>query len=152
AGEDRLAMRPQESPPRLAVASRCRRQAGLHEHVADGGRRDRDAELAHLADDPQVAPARVLARGTEHELTPLRLDPWSAWLAMRSRPAASDESAMPLQQRLRPHQERMPRAPRQHSTQRREEEPIARLEAWLSNLPTKNRQLVAEDENLQLLR
>ena len=59
---------------------------------------------------------------------------------------------MPAQQRLRPHQERVPAAPRQHSAQRRKEKPIAWLEPGLANLPTEDRQFVAEDENLQLLR
>src|SRR5437763_7002139 len=52
AGEDRLAVRSEEAAPRLRVAPRRRRQAGVGEDVTDGGRRDGDAELAELADDP----------------------------------------------------------------------------------------------------
>jgi hypothetical protein len=71
---------------------------------------------------------------------------------MRIRPSAGDKPPVPAQQRFGPHQEGMPRAPRQHLTQRRKEEPILWLEPRMANLPTKNRQLVAEDKNLQLLR
>jgi WD40-like Beta Propeller Repeat len=59
---------------------------------------------------------------------------------------------MPAQQRLGPYQEGAPVAPRQHSAQRRKKQPVVWLEARLTDLPSKNRQLVPEDENLQLLR
>lgn len=38
------------------------------------------------------------------------------------------------------------------STQRRKQHPVVKLEPRLSDLPPKNRQLVPEYENLQLLR
>jgi hypothetical protein len=47
------ALRVQEGAPRLPVAVRGRRQAGIGEHVTDKRGRDGDAELAQLADDPQ---------------------------------------------------------------------------------------------------
>ena len=42
-------------------------------------------------------------------------------------------------------------APHKLPTQHREKQPVARLEARLPDLPAKNRQLVPEHENLQLL-
>ena len=38
------------------------------------------------------------------------------------------------------------------STQRRKQHPVVKLEPRLANLPAKNRQLVPEHENLELLR
>src|ERR687887_1459556 len=64
----------QEAAPRLPVALRRRRQTNVIEDVADGGRRDSDAELAQLADDPQIAPARVLACETHDQLTHFTAD------------------------------------------------------------------------------
>lgn len=57
-------MRSEEAAPRLRVALRRRRQADAREDVADGAGGDGDAEFAQLAGDPQIAPARVLARET----------------------------------------------------------------------------------------
>jgi hypothetical protein len=54
---------------------------------------------------------------------------------------------MPAQQRLRSHQENVPATARQPSAQRSNEKPIMWLEPRLANLPSKDRQLVAEDEN-----
>jgi hypothetical protein len=59
---------------------------------------------------------------------------------------------MPAQKRLRPHSKDVPRPVRQHPAKRREQHPIVKLEARLSHLPAKNRQLVPEHKNLHLLR
>jgi hypothetical protein len=59
---------------------------------------------------------------------------------------------MPSQQRLRPHREGVSRPARQHPAERRQQHLIVRLEPRLPRLPAKDRQLVAEHENLQLLR
>jgi hypothetical protein len=70
---------------------------------------------------------------------------------MRIRPSASNEPPVPAQQRPWPYQEGVPAASRQRSAQRSKEEPIVWLEPRLANLPTEDRQFVAENENLQLL-
>ena len=67
-------MRSQEGAPRLSVALGRRRQPSAGEDVPDRGGRDGNAELAQLADDPQVAPARVLARKTQDQLADLTAD------------------------------------------------------------------------------
>jgi hypothetical protein len=59
---------------------------------------------------------------------------------------------MPVRERLWSHQESVPAAPRQHPAQRRKQHPVVELEPRLFDLPAKNRQLVPEHENLQLLR
>jgi hypothetical protein len=58
---------------------------------------------------------------------------------------------VPAQQRLRPHQESLPAAARQHPAQRRKQQPVVRLEPWPANLPAEDRQLVPKHENLELL-
>jgi hypothetical protein len=135
--EDRLAMRSQEGAPRQLVTLRCRRQPCLGEDVADRGRRDGDAELAQLADDPQVPPARILAREPQDQLPHLTADRRASRASVRVGPAASDKPAMPAQERLRPHQESVPAGPRQHAAQRRKKQPIARLEPRSADLTAK---------------
>jgi hypothetical protein len=59
---------------------------------------------------------------------------------------------MPRQQRLRPDRERSPRAARKHPAERRQQDTVVRLEARTADLTAKDRQLVAEYENLEFLR
>ncbi len=54
--------------------------------------------------------------------------------------------------RSRPHRERVPGAARQHPAEGRQQHSVVRLEPRAPDLTAKNRQLVAEHENLQLLR
>jgi hypothetical protein len=58
---------------------------------------------------------------------------------------------MPAQERLRPDQESVPVAAREHPAQRAKQQPVARLELRAADLPAKNRELVPEDKNLQFL-
>ena len=58
---------------------------------------------------------------------------------------------MPTQQRLRTHQESAPAAPRHHPAQRCKQQPVVRLKPRLADLTAKNRQLVPDNENLELL-
>jgi hypothetical protein len=51
---------------------------------------------------------------------------------------------MPVQQRLRPDRESVPRAARQQPAQRRKQNAVVDFEPRLPNLPAKHRQLVAE--------
>jgi len=59
---------------------------------------------------------------------------------------------MPVQQRLRLHEEGVPGAARQHPAERRQQQPVLGLDPRPVDLAPKNRQLVPEHENLQLLR
>jgi hypothetical protein len=59
---------------------------------------------------------------------------------------------VPAQQRLRPHRKRAPRAARRDSAERRQDQPVARLQARPTGLPAKDRQLLPEDEDLDLFR
>jgi hypothetical protein len=59
---------------------------------------------------------------------------------------------MPTKQSLRPHQERIPAAARQHPAQRGKQQPVALRVPRLPDLPAKDRKLVPEHENLEILR
>jgi hypothetical protein len=59
---------------------------------------------------------------------------------------------MPAQQRLRPHQERPPRATRQHPAECSQEKPVAWRELRPPHLPPQDRQLMPQHQDLKLLR
>jgi hypothetical protein len=106
-GEHGVGLLAQEHPPREAGTLASRTEPGLAEDIADGRRRNGQAESVDLAGDPLIAPAWVLARKPEHELSDLaanRRPPNPT----RVRPAASNEPAVPATQRRRGHQERTP--------------------------------------------
>jgi hypothetical protein len=58
---------------------------------------------------------------------------------------------MPAQQRRRRHQERWPGTSREYAAQRRQQDPVSRLGPRTSNLTLKQTQLLAQDEDLDLL-
>jgi hypothetical protein len=59
---------------------------------------------------------------------------------------------MPGQQRLRLHRKRGPGAARKHPAERRQQDSVVHLEPRAADLTAKDRQLMAEHENLELLR
>jgi hypothetical protein len=63
-----------------------------------------------------------------------------------------DQPPMPAQERLRPHQERLPGATRQHPAERSQEKPVTRGELRPLHLPPHDRELVPQNQDLQLLR
>src|SRR6266545_3491959 len=126
--------------------------AGGEQHLAHGGRGDSDAETLELADDPPVAPVGILTRESKDQRAQRPLERRPPGLLVRIRPASRDKLAMPTQHRLWLHREARPSRSRKRSTQRREERPVNW--AWLrpTRLPTQDRQLVPQDQDLQLLR
>jgi hypothetical protein len=58
---------------------------------------------------------------------------------------------MPVQERLGSHEEGVPGTARQHPAERRQEQPVVGLDPGPTYLAAKNRQLVAEHEDLELL-
>ena len=59
---------------------------------------------------------------------------------------------MPRQERFWPDRERSPRAARKHPAERRQQDTVVRLEVRTADLAAKDRQLVAEYEDLEFLR
>jgi hypothetical protein len=99
-----------------------------------------------------TCPTWVLAREPRDEFADITAKRRSTERSIRLGPAASHEPSMPGQQRLRLDEERVPAAPRQHSARRGEKSPIAWFKTRLFDLPAKDRQFMAEYEDLQLRR
>src|SRR6266487_6234776 len=95
--QDARRLSPQELAPVLLEPLRRRLDPRLLQNRPDRARGQLDPKPDQLALDPPVAPARVLPREPHHELTDLRSSRWPARTAMRVRPAAGDQLAMPTQ-------------------------------------------------------
>jgi len=149
--ERRCSVLSQERAPVELVTLRRRRETGPLEDVTHERGRDGDPELAQLADDADVAPVAVFARELQDELAHGLLERRPARRSTRVGPATGDKPSMPAQQRLRRDQHRMPRATRQHAAEGRQQETVRRRELRPPRLASQDRQLVAQDENLQLL-
>jgi hypothetical protein len=116
------------------------------------GRRDTDAEASQFADDPPVAPGRVLAcePNNQHLYSTLERRPSRA--SVRIGPAPLDQLTVPAKQRRRTHRQTPPGAPRQRPRERCEDCPIHGPKRSSPRLAAQNRQLMPEHEDLQLLR
>src|SRR5439155_738593 len=105
-----------------------------------------------FAGDPAVAPVGILPRESQDQTAQRMLERRPAGLLVRIRTASSDELAVPRQQRLWLHWEARPRGSRQRATQRGEQRAVNSAEAWTAALATQDRQLVSQEQNLELLR
>jgi hypothetical protein len=76
----------QELAPARTRPPRRRRELTAPQHRAHRGRRHLESQLARLADDPPVAPARVLAREPDDQGLEPRVarDQWKSWGSGRS--------------------------------------------------------------------
>jgi hypothetical protein len=129
----------------------CRLEARGEQDPPDAARRDGEAELAELAGDAWVAPARVLARELEHELADV-LGEWRASRpARRGRPFAADEFAVPAQQRLWSDGEAAAPVGRELPGECGQEGAVGRLELRPGFLASEHGELVAEREQLDFL-
>src|SRR6266498_63526 len=124
----------------------------LEQHLAHGSRRNRDPETLELADDPFVSPVRILPRETKDQFAERALEPRSPGPPMRVRPPARDQLPVPAKQRLRPEREGRPARPRERAAQRRQQCSIRPRQRRPRGLSAEDRQLMAKDEDLQLLR
>jgi hypothetical protein len=71
---------------------------------------------------------------------------------MRIRPPTRDERPVPATDRLRSHKHAAPPVTRKHPDERREEDPIGRPAARPLDLPAQHRELVTQNEYLDLVR
>src|SRR6266545_5756095 len=152
AGQHARRLRSQERSPRRARSLWCRLEAFIEQHLAYGRRRNQDAETLELTDDPFVAPVRVLGRESHDQLAQRALKRRSSGAPVGVCPAARDELAVPAKQRLRLEREDGPGRPAQRAGQRRQQRAISPRQLRPRRLSAEDRKLVAEDENLQLLR
>ena len=113
----------------------------------------RISELAQLASDPHAAPARVLPGKPEDELTDLGIDRGSSWpTGPAVCPLSLHQLAMPPEEGRRGDEEGGLAVPRDRSARRREEHPVDGPELRWAARPPQDPELMAEDENLEILR
>ena len=105
-----------------------------------------------FADDPLVSPVGVLAGETQDQLTARALERRSSCLPMRVRPAARDKLAVPAQHRVRFDCEVRPSRSRDCATERSEQRPISTGQPRPIRWTPKNRELVTQKQDLELLR
>src|ERR1017187_7371656 len=121
-------------------------------HVADTCPRDHDAELPQLTDDPEIAPARVLARETKDECDDLSIERVGRdVLGRRVGPVSANELPVPPHQRCGRNEEGGPTLARQESRERRQHDTIGRGEPRSRHLTTEHRELVTKDRDLDVL-
>jgi hypothetical protein len=152
AGDDALCLGPQELGPGWAGAPRDGTEPSDPKQGADRRRAGSDAELPELALHPDTTPARVLPGEPEDERTDLRIDRRPAratGLAVGPLPAY--ELAVPAQERRRGDEEGDPAVTRDRTTRRREQDPVDGPELRSARRPLQHPELVAEDEDLEVL-
>jgi hypothetical protein len=141
----------QELAPAWPAAPRCRRQPRCQKQPPDRARRDPHTELQQLARDPRIAPARVLARQPQDELTNATLNRWPSWRTLRLCPAATHQLPVPAEQRLRRHDHPLPASRREKPSKCREEGAIGCSERRPRLLPMEHRQLMPQNNEFDVL-
>jgi len=116
------------------------------------GRGDLDAGSLEFADDPLVAPVRILVGEAEDHRPQRRCERRPTRRPVRVPPAAGHELAVPAQQCVRLHRKRRPRGPGQRAAQGRQQRTICLGQLRPRGLAAKDGEFVAQDEDLQLLR
>jgi hypothetical protein len=150
-GEEVVGMLADKLAPRGVAAARSGREVVAAEQASDREVGAAPAKLEQFALDPAIAPARVLASQAEDQLIQLASECGpSARAGAEGRPLASDELAVPAEERLRLGEQRWPGAAREESAESGEEETIGRLPARAVDLALEDAELVAESENLSL--
>src|SRR6266545_3685083 len=124
----------------------------LEQHLAHGGRRNRYPETLELADDPFVSPVRVLPGETKDQPAERGLERRSPGPPVRVSPPAGDQLAVPAKQRIWLEREGRPTPSGERAAQRRQQRAIRSRRHRSRRLSAEDRQLMAEDEDLQLLR
>ena len=147
ATQDRVCLGAQERPPRQTPARRGI-EAGSAEDGSDRRGRDADAELEQLSTDPLVAPARVLACEAADQVAQVSRDRWPSCLAVWSRPLSGNEIAVPSQQRVGRDDEAPPPISAEEPAGGGEEYTIGWPVRWPRRVAAKNRELLAEDDDL----
>src|SRR5919198_366906 len=153
AGQDPGGLLAKKRPPGHARAPRGRVQAVAPQRRADGGRRDPHAKAEQLALDALVAPAGILGGQADDQLLEVLVECGAPASTMRVGPGASDQAAVPAQQRLGPDQEAGPAGPWQQAADGGQQSPVGGLEpgSWDLAPAAQHGQLVAQHQDLQVL-
>jgi hypothetical protein len=121
-------------------------------HVADTRRGHRDPELLQLADDAEIAPARVLASETKHECNDLGIERVGCdLLRPREGPVPANELTVLAHQRCWGDEEGGPTLTRKKSSECREHGAIGRGEPRSLHLATKHHELMTQHRDLDVL-
>ncbi len=127
------------------------RYASLPQDRPNGRCGDLHAHTSQLTDDPLIAPTRVLTGNPQDEFAGAPRDRGPAGTAPRVGPPSLHKPAMPTQQRVRTDEERLLARSLQEPAGRGQKDPVGLLQTGTSDLTAKNRQLVAEHDDLELL-
>ncbi len=146
-----LAACARRNSPARSGAPRRRLQFRLGKQPTDAGRRHPDAELAQLATDSPMAPARILAREPQHQLPHLSRQLRPTTPSRRLPPLPANERLMPTQQSPRRHQTRAARRARQVPRCRRQQRPIRHPDVRPHDLPAQDLKLVTQHQQLDVL-
>src|ERR1700736_6793285 len=130
----------------------CRLETSLKQHLPHGGRRNRNAEALEFSDDPFVSPVRVLPREAQDQLAERALEHRSPGRPVPVCPPVRDQLPVPPKQRLRLEGEDCPGGSGQRAAQRRQQRSISSRQRRPRRPSAEDRQLMAEDENLTILR
>ena len=148
--EHALRLCPQEGTPGGPGSRASRTEPRITEDLLDSRGGHPHAEPVQLAGDPLVTPAWVLTCQPEHQRADLLVDRRPT-AATAVGPPASDDSSLPAQLRHWRNHERPPVRPRQQPTRCSEQDAIGHRELR-SPCPTpEHRELVPQDDDLQLL-
>ena len=151
ARDHRLRLRTEELAPAEPSPRSGGRHVGLAQDLGHGRRRHPHAHTRQLTDDPLVAPTRVLTRKTQNELADLLGYPRSAGTAPGVGPPPPNKLAMPTQQRVRADEQRLQTRAPEKPAGRGKEDTVGLRQTRTGDLAAKNRQLVAQYHDLELL-
>jgi hypothetical protein len=141
----------QELPPTRARPPGGRPESSAGEQPTDRRWRYPEPELGELTADPPMAPARILACQPQHQGPHLRLDSRASAPNGRLAPLSAHERPMPPQERPRSDQTCSARGGWQIAGRRREHGPISRAKLRRRALAAQHRDLVAQDQQLEVL-
>src|SRR5664280_1506640 len=142
----------EELGPGWALSPGCRWETVAAQHGRDARLRHADAELLQLADDAEISPPGVFPSQAADQLDGLFGKGMTTWSAVRVGPALLDQRAVPAQDRLWVDEERSPVFSRNKTGQEGDEGTVGPGEAGTCDLAAKHGQLVAQDEDLVVLR
>src|SRR5664280_731317 len=132
-----------------------RRGAGPSRAVLSTERIVGPTRIPSLRSSPSIRtqPQRgVLPGQPEDERTDRGIDRWPAWAtALRVGPLPAHELAVPTEERCRGDEKGDPAVTRQDATRRREQDTVARTQPRWAGRPLQHLELVAEDEDLEVL-
>ena len=144
-----------ELTPGRASSSRRRVKTRPSQDVPERGRSDTVAQTDQLPVYPAMTPARIVPSKPDNQSPDRDRDRRSTTRAAVNPPVgppASDQLTMPTQHRRRTHDPSPPQTPRQQPTQRRDQQPILRLQPRTTDLPPQHHHLVPQHQQLDVLR